>query len=406
MRILRADRLPESALTRLRTGGDELVLEPALTTADLPDALAGVEVLVVRSTRVDAAAIDAADALGLIVRAGAGTNTIDCERAAERAIFVCNVPGRNALAVAELTMGLLLAVDRHIATATADLREGRWDKTGHAAAGGLFGRRLGIVGLGDIGLAVAERATAFGMEVVAVAKPGRSPARVEAADDAGVEFVTELDELLRTSDVVSVHVPAGPETRGMVDAGFLASMRDDAILLNTSRGDVVDEAALLAALDERGLRAGLDVFADEPSSGRAEFDSPLARHPNVVGTHHIGASTRQAQEAVGAGAVDVIDAYRRGEILDCVNLEIAPPRAATITVRHHDQVGVLASVLQVLRGANLNVQTMRNRVFAGSVAAVATIDVGSAPGPEVLAEIRELPHIIATSVITESTVTG
>ncbi len=399
MRILLADTLPEAAIDRLRAEGDEVELAPQLTTTDLPGALHGVEALVVRSTKVDAAAIDAADNLGIIVRAGAGTNTIDCAHAAERAVFVCNVPGRNALAVAELTLGLLLAIDRHIAVATADLRAGRWNKKAHGAADGLFGRRLGIIGLGDIGMAVAERAAAFGMDVVAVAKAERPPATVEAAEDMGVSFVTDLDELLMSSDVVSIHVPSNDATRRMVDASFLARMRDGAILLNTSRGDIVDGAALIEAMDSRGIRAGLDVFPDEPSTGAGDFDSALARHDNVVGTHHIGASTEQAQDAVGHGTVDVLDAYREGEIRHCVNLESAPPRAATITVRHLDQVGVLASILQVLRSARLNVTTMQNRVFAGSVAAVATIDVGTAPDEALLAEIRGLQHVIQASVI-------
>ena len=176
-------------------------------------------------------------------------------------------------------------------------------------------------------------------------------------------------------------------------------MREGAILLNTSRGDLVDETALIEAMDTRGIRAGLDVFADEPFSGGGDFESVLARHPNVVGTHHIGASTQQAQQAVRHGAVDVLDCYRRGEVLGCVHLESAPPRAATLTVRHLDRVGVLAAVLQVLRAARLNVQTMQNRVFAGSTAAVATIDVGTAPDEKVLTEIRALEHIIRASVI-------
>lgn len=399
MRILLADALPDAAIDRLRAAGDEVELAPQLTTDDLPGALHGVEALVVRSTKVDAAAIDAADNLGIIVRAGAGTNTIDCNHAAERAVFVCNVPGRNALAVAELTLGLLLAIDRHIAAGTADLRAGRWNKKAHGAADGLFGRRLGIIGLGDIGMAVAERAAAFGMDVVTVAKADRPRATVEAADDLGVSFVADVDELLATSDVVSIHIPSNDATRGMVDAAFLARMRDGAILLNTSRGDIVDGAALLEAMDSRGIRAGLDVYPDEPSSGEGAFDSALARHDNVVGTHHIGASTQQAQDAVGHGTVDVLDAYREGRIQHCVNLESAPPRAATITVRHLDQVGVLASILQVLRSARLNVTTMRNRVFAGSIAAVATIDVGTAPDEAVLGEIRGLRHVIQASVI-------
>ncbi|MEZ5165774.1 MAG: NAD(P)-dependent oxidoreductase, partial [Acidimicrobiales bacterium] len=304
MRILLADSLPDLAVDRLRSAGDEVVVDGSLTADDLPGAIAGHEVLVVRSTRVTAETLAAADRLGLIVRAGAGTNTIDCEAAAARGVFVCNVPGMNSLAVAELTLGLLLAVDRRIPDATADLREGRWEKGRYARADGLFGKTFGIIGLGDIGLATAARAAAFGMEVIAQDKPDRPSAKRAEAIRAGVTFVPTREALLARSDVVSLHVPGGPATERLVDAAFLAMMKDRAILLNTSRGEVIDEDALLAAMDARGIRAGLDVFADEPGGSSAPFESRLARHPSVVATHHIGASTEQAQLATADGAVD------------------------------------------------------------------------------------------------------
>ena len=397
MKILLADSLPASAVARLEAAGDDVVVDPALTADDLGDALAGVEVLVVRSTPVNARALDQAAELALIVRAGAGTNTIDAARAAELGIFVCNVPGRNALAVAELAMGLLIAVDRRIAAATADLRAGRWDKKEYSNADGLFGRTLGIIGLGDIGLALAERASAFGIDVIAVENFERPATTVERAARAGVRFVESTDALLAAADIVSLHVPGGPDTVGMVDAGFLAKMKDRAILINTSRGDVVDEAALVDAMDTRGLRAGLDVFADEPR-GTGEFVSALARHPAVVGTHHVGASTTQAQEAVAAGTVDAIEAYRAGSVVDCVNMEAEPLRAATLSVRHEDRVGVLAALLSILRSGDLNVSTMKNQVFAGARAAVATIDVDGVPGTEVIQQIESHEHVIKVTV--------
>lgn len=397
MRILVADSLPTVALDRLRAAGDQVTQAPELTADDLGDALTGVEVVVVRSTRVTAAALDCADRLALVVRAGAGTNTIDTARAAELGIYVCNVPGQNALAVAELTMGLLLAVDRHIAAATEDLRAGRWNKKAYAKADGLYGSTIGIIGLGDIGLATAERAAAFGIRVLAVTRPGRDADRLDRAERAGIEFVADREEMLSRSDIVSLHVPGGADTAGLVDAAFLAGMKDGAILLNTSRGDVVDEAALIEAMDERGLRAGLDVFVDEPASGAGEFASALARHPAVVATHHVGASTRQAQEAVADGAVDVIEAYRAGAVINCVNLADEPPRAATISVRHLDRVGVLAAVLAILRASDLNVSTMMNRVFEGQRAAVATIDVGAVPPDAILDQIRAHEHVINVS---------
>ena len=214
MKILLADTLPPHAIARLVDAGDEVIVDSDVTAQDLPAAIADVEVLVVRSTAVDAATLDAADSLGLVVRAGAGTNTIDCARAAELGIFVCNVPGRNALAVAELTMGLLIAIDRHIATATSDLRDGRWNKKDYSKADGLYGRRLGIIGLGDIGIATAARATAFGIDVVTVAKPGRSSDTLTRAEAAGVEYVRDLDTLLSTSDIVSLHGPGRARHQG------------------------------------------------------------------------------------------------------------------------------------------------------------------------------------------------
>lgn len=398
MKILLADTLPSAAVKRLEEAGDDVWVNGDLGADDLAAALPGFEALVVRSTEVTAEALRAADELALVVRAGAGTNTIDCATAAELGIFVCNVPGKNALAVAELTMGLLLAVDRHIAAATADLRAGVWNKKTYSKADGIFGRTLGIIGLGDIGIATAERASAFGMDVIAVEKSGRSEDSIARALRAGVRFVASRDELLAASDVVSLHVPGSSDTAGMVDAAFLAAMKTGAILLNTSRGDVVDESALIEAMDTRGIRAGLDVFRDEPGGGSGQFASDLARHPSVVATHHIGASTEQAQNAVADGTIDAIEAYRQGAVVNCVNMETAPPKAATLTIRHHDRVGVLAAVLMQLRGAELNVSNMSNKIFTGSKAAVATIDVAKVPSAALITELREQEHVINVAV--------
>ena len=397
MRILIADGLSDTAMERLRAGGDTCVLKPSLTDEDLPAHVAGFDVLVVRSTRVTAETIEAGRDLGLVVRAGAGTNTIDCARAAELGVFVCNVPGRNAIAVAELTLGLMFAIDRHIASATADVRAGQWNKKAYSKARGLHGTTLGIIGMGAIGLEVAQRAAACGLRVVTEDRP-RDRSVLQRMSDIGVLTLPDRASVLATSDVVSLHVPGGDATVGMVDAEFLAAMKPDAVLINTARGEVVDEDALIAALDSTGMRAGIDVFVDEPQSGAGTVDSPLARHPKVVATHHIGASTRQAQEAVAEGTVEVIEEYRTGSITNCVNLEQAPRRTATLSVRHYDRVGVLAAVLEELRRGNLNVATMSNRIFAGSIAAAATIDVAGDVGGETLDAVRGLPDVIQVSV--------
>jgi len=398
MHLLFADSVAEQTIAELTSRGHRCSVDPGLTTADLPGRIAGVDALVVRSTKVDRAVFEAADKLALVIRAGAGTNTIDTEVAARNGVLVSNVPGRNAVAVAELTLGLILAVDRRIADNVADARRGRWEKATYSKADGLLGSTLGILGLGSIGLAVAERATGFGMRVAHVHRAGRSQATRDRLAELNAVGFDALPALLAAADVVSLHVPSSPETKNLVDADFLAAMKPGALLVNTSRGDVVDEAALLAALDAGRVRAALDVFADEPGSGAAEWDSPLARHPRVVATHHSGASTAQAQAAVAAGVVEIVDAFAAGEARNCVDLAPRGLGSATLTVRHVDKVGVLARVLELLREAGLNVEHMQNRIFAGGAAAVATIDVAGAVPTELTAALDAIPEVLGTSL--------
>ncbi len=400
MKILFADALPEAYIDLLRDRGDECIVSPELGADDIPDAIEGIDVLVVRSTKVTATTTSRSDRLGLIVRSGAGTNTIDCQAAADAGIYVCNVPGTNSVAVAELTLGLLLAIDRHIPLAATDLKHGMWNKKEYSKANGLMGKTFGVIGVGEIGLAVAERARSFGMTVVAERKADRRPDVEARIRSIGIRLVEDLDELVTESDIVSIHVPGGAATENLVDKRFLDLMKPGAILINTSRGEVVDEAALIAAMDSRGIRAGLDVYRDEPAGGAGEFTSELAAHPNVVGTHHIGASTQQAQDATSAGTVDVIEAYRAGEPVNCVNVAGTRMGSATITIRHFDRVGVLAAALQVLRRADINVQTMENKVFQGSNAAMAIIDVVGDVTEDVARELTSLDNVIQVQTTT------
>ena len=399
MRVLFADDLPPACIEGARAAGYECAVQDGLNPENLPSAIPGFDVVVVRSTKVTAEAIAAGDALGLIIRAGAGTNTIDVEAAANAAVQVANVPGQNAIAVAELTMGLLLAIDRRIAESVIDSRRGHWNKETYSKGRGLFGRTMGIIGLGSIGLAVAQRARAFGMEVLVVARPDRDARRLEKLEALGVQQVETQPELLARSDVVSIHVPGAPETEGMVDAEFLSQLKPGSILINTSRGDTIDEAPLLEALDSKDLWVALDVYPSEPAFGQGEFRSELAAHPRVYGTHHIGASTAQAQEAVGDAVVELLEAFADGtELPNVVNLKESGTAASTLVVRHRNRVGVLRDVLSVLRGAGLNVEDMINRIFEGGGAAVATIHVGGEPKPEVLDGVREVENVLSVSV--------
>jgi D-3-phosphoglycerate dehydrogenase len=180
----------------------------------------------------------------------------------------------------------------------------------------------------------------------------------------------------------------------MVDAAFLAKMRDGAWIINTSRGDVIDGVALLDAVENRGMVAGLDVFPDEPSAGQAEFESALAQHPSIYGTHHIGASTEQAQQAIADEVVEILQAFERGQIVNSVNTEPHPIGTTTMVIRHRDQVGVLSSVLGILRDAGINIEQMENEVFQGANAACATLHVAGGVNPDVVTKISAQEHII------------
>lgn len=333
MRILVADTLPDAQRGELIERGHQCRYEPQLSARDLAENLVGAEALVVRSTAVTAEALHAADSLRFVVRAGSGVDTIDCAAAADRGILVCNVPGRNAIAVAELAFALLLALDRHIVDNVTDLRGGRWDKARYARAGGIFGSRIGVVGLGGVGLAFAERAAAFGAVVHAVARQGRERAVLDRAGAIGMRYVDSMDALARTCDVLSFHVPATEDTRGLVGPELFAAMSPGTIVLNTSRAEILDEDALIDAMERKDVRAGIDVFRDEPGARSGEIDSRLARHPNVYGTHHIGASTAQAQQAVAAEVVRMVDAFDAGEVPHCVNLDAARPAETAIAGR-------------------------------------------------------------------------
>ncbi len=396
MKLLFADQFPEEARAALAVAGHEVTFSPSLTADDLPGAIDDHQVLVVRSTTVSAETIAAGSMLSMVIRAGAGTNTIDKQAAADAGVYVCNVPGQNAIAVAELAMGLLIAVDRRIADNTADLRAGNWNKKIYSEADGIFGKSVGIIGVGSIGLAFAERAKAFGMSTYAVRKDGRNVDTENRIRAAGIRLLDSQEELLERCDVISLHVPANDDTNGMVDTAFLAKMKPKSILINTSRGEVIDEAALLKALDG-GLRAGLDVYADEPGSSTDTFVSAVAQHPAVVGTHHIGASTDQSQAAIAGGVSEILDCYATGRVLNCVNMEKATPATAALIIRHYDRVGVLAQVFDVLRRSEINVETMENQIFAGSNAAVATIDVAGALGEDVLDALRNIDEVIHAS---------
>jgi len=398
MLVLVADKFEESGRIGLRGIGCEVLYQPDLKEDALVDAISKEkpDVLVVRGTKVTEPML-AAGPLKLIVRAGAGYNTIDVAAASARGIYVSNCPGKNSIAVAELAFALILALDRRVADNVIALRAGQWNKKEFSKARGLFGRTLGLVGLGRIGQEMISRAQAFGMPVIAWSRSLTD----EKATTLGIERKQSPLDVARAANIISVHVALKPDTRMLIDPDFFAAMREGAYFINTSRGEVVDQGALVEATHKKGIRAGLDVFAIEPTSAAAEFTDPIAKEAGIYGTHHIGASTDQAQEAIAAETVRIIQSFKEtGHVPNVVNLAQRTPATHRLVVRHRDRPGVLAQVLEAIRAEQINVQEMENIVFEGAQAAVARINLDKAPSRAMLDRVRETNvDIIELSVL-------
>lgn len=398
MTILVADNIADVGIEALADEGYTIVDKPELTGEALVDALRteAPDVLIVRSTKVTPEALDASPSLALIVRAGAGYDTIDVEGAANRGIFVANCPGKNSVAVAELTMGLVLSLDRRLPDNVADARAGRWNKKAYAQAQGLKGRTMGIIGLGNIGTAVMRRARAFDLNVIAWSR-SLTPEVAEEKMDIGYRDSPEA--VARDASIVSLHVASTPDTKHLADRSFFEALPEGAIFVNTTRAAVVDEDALAWALEEKDVRAGIDVMEGEPAVKQADFEHPLADHPNLYMTHHIGASTQQALDATAMEAARVVRTFdKEGDVPNCVNLAKQTKATHQITVRHRDQVGVLAGVLDEMRRADWNIQEMSNRIFEGSKAAVASIRFDGPFDRKVVDRIEESDDVFAVSV--------
>jgi D-3-phosphoglycerate dehydrogenase len=333
MRVLIADKFEKSGIDGLKALGFEVLFEPDLKDQALADAVAktAADVLIVRSTKVGAAAM--AHTLKLVVRAGAGVNTIDVQAATARGVIVANCPGKNSAAVAELAFGLILALDRRLSDNVADLQRGKWNKKEYSIARGLSGRTLGLLGAGSIGCEMIRRAAGFNMNVVLWSRRYNGqdrPITKAEADELGVRSALEWitvslapspADVAARVDILSVHLALSPDTREMVNASVLSRLAPGSFLINTARAECVDQTALRTAIRERQLRVGLDVFVTEPSTPTGEFADPIVQEPGVYGTHHIGASTDQAQEAIAAETVRIVRTFNdTGKALNAVNV--------------------------------------------------------------------------------------
>jgi D-3-phosphoglycerate dehydrogenase len=312
MKIVVAEKIAPAALAALREEAKWTVVGPENINGNLAQELEGADALIVRSAVfVDGKTLEGAKKLRVIGRAGVGVDNIDVEAATKRGIAVMNTPGANAVAVAEHTFALMLAMARHLAKADATTRAGKWEKKALQGTE-LRGKTLGIVGLGRIGVEVAKRAKAFGMTVVAH-DPFVSSVLVR---ELGVTLVS-LEEIYKQADYLTLHVGLTPQTQGMINAATLAKMKQGARLVNCARGELIDEAALAAGLKSGHIAgAALDVFTEEPPKS-----SPLLGLDNVIATPHIAGSTKEAQDAVGVQiAMQVREYLKRGVIQNAVNV--------------------------------------------------------------------------------------
>lgn len=418
MKVLVADKFEKSGIEGLKAAGCEVVYEPDLKDATLVEAIGrtGADVLVVRSTQVTEPMLDAGH-LSLIVRAGAGYNTIDVKAASKRGIYVSNCPGKNSVAVAELAFGLILALDRRIPDNVADLRAGKWNKKEYSKARGIHGKTLGLLGFGNIGQEMAKRAQAFGLHLVIWSEIGVATGRdglpvdlpilVRFRPSSGsliepiIQVAQTPAEVAEKCDILSVHLAANAKTKGVVNADVLGRLKPGSYFINTARSEVVDYKALEQVVKEKNIRVAMDVYPGEPASATADFDFPMAKLPGVYGTHHIGASTDQAQEAIAAETVRIVQTYKeKGIVPNVVNLAVHSPASHSLIVRHLDKPGVLASVFVRLRDHKINAQETENIIFDGAQAAIARINLDTAPPKELLDGIKQgCPDILEMHLV-------
>ncbi|MGZ5967569.1 MAG: NAD(P)-dependent oxidoreductase [Polyangiales bacterium] len=396
MKLFVADKFDKSALEELRhLGGVEVVYEPEIDKDSLPAKLGNIGVLIVRDTQVTSAAIEAGAQLNLVVRAGAGTAGIDVQAASGRGVYVTHCPGKNAIAVAELAMGLVMAIDRRIPDAVSQLREGRFERTDLSKSDGLYGKTLGLAGFGPVAREVASRAKAFGMNVVVWSR-NMTPQR---ANEHGVGYAKSIEDLAARSQILSLHLPLSSSTRGVIDAAVLKALPDRAILINTARSELIDFAALEKAIETKGLRVGFDVYPDEPTG--SEGKPAIFAVPGLVyGTPHIGAATEQAESAITAETVRIVRSFlRTGDVPNCVNVAHTSPARYQMVVRSLDKVGVLANVLGVVKRHGLNIEELSSTIFDGAIAACTKIRLTGRPSEACVKEIKAFSEVLHVDVV-------
>jgi len=352
-KVLIADSISQRGIDELsREGALEVAIKTALSEKELVDLIPQFSALVVRSqTKVTADILNAGVRLRVVGRAGVGVDNVDVETATRRGIIVLNAPGGNTVSTAEHAFSLLLSVARKIPQADANVRSKNWNKKDFEGVE-LYNKTLGIIGMGRIGSELSRRAIAFGMRVVAY-DPYLSATRARSLQ---VELVNELDDLLKSADFISLHTPLTAETRHILDAGRLQKTRRGVRIINCARGGLIDEAALVEALQDRHVAgAALDVFETEPLPA----DSPLRSAPNLVLTPHLGASTAEAQESVGIEiAQSIRAALLEGTIRNAVNMPNLDAKTLAIIgphLRFGEKLGKFLSQISPRRADTFNI---------------------------------------------------
>lgn len=312
MKILIADKFPQFYIDKLKELNHTVDYSPKLKESDLETAAADAEIIIVRSTAVNETAINNAQRLKLVIRAGSGYNNISVKAATAKKIYVSNCPGKNAIAVAELTIGFILSLDRRIPDNVIDFRNKIWNKELYSKAQGVFGKTLVLIGVGNIGKEVAKRAAALGMKIYGY--------DIIKSEDANVEYIDDVDAILPRADVVSIHLPLNEKTKNFFNEKKFSLLKNGCFFINTSRDNVIDETALIKTIKTKGLKVALDVFSHEPEGKDGQVITPLQECENLYITHHIGASTEQAQNAVAEETVKIIETFEKtGSALNCVN---------------------------------------------------------------------------------------
>lgn len=390
LKVLVADKFPDKYIQQMKDLDLEVIYNAKLGEKDLPEAAKEVDIVVVRSTVVNEETINKSNKLNLIIRAGSGVNNINIAAANKKGIYVTNCPGMNAVAVAELAIGLMISLDRFIPDNVADFNKGIWNKDKYSKGKGLKGKTLGLIGVGNIGKEVAKRALAFEMNVY-----GKDITRIEGVQ---IKDFSEMDQLLPLCDIVTIHLPATPQTKGLFNKQLFSYMNNGSYLINTSRQDIIVEDDLLEAIKEKNIRYACDVFKGEPEGKAGEVSSKLQNNPNIYVTHHIGASTEQAQDAVAEETVNIIKHFIYSGVIDhWVNRAKITDAHFQLVVKHYDKPGVLATVLDVIRSGNINIEEIENIIFEGGIAACCTMKLQTAATADMLKKISENANVISVS---------